>query len=349
MTDPKPNLKDLLESYKEALELFSASLSSSPETPQKLQAANVKKPLDELVKLTKLVKANTTKVGIIFKPENLAKDEGPALSTLSKLSESVVLMISVVAQLDPRAISHLFYRAIVDHVKLLVDGNKKLVRELIEESKENEQNTSGESDVDSVNGRLLSVGLIWSYCDSTVSLLEAGNLSLLTSKVKESILLIDDGFEEFVEWAENPDQFEMDDPFGFSDDEEDEEAPAGSDAESVDGDSKEIVAKFAKTWIKKIELIKLLLASLKKSLPASTTGESIDSIYSHESRLVSLIDKLVVDLMMDLVVDEVIEEYAEEISEVSLKISALVRKLHKDNEKKVKWYETWETNYNVAK
>ena len=377
MADPKSNLKDLLTSYQEALEFFSVSLSQNDETAKKIQAANVKQPLDELAKITKLIKAHTTKVGIIFKPENLAKSTDPAFSTLSKLSESVVLMISVVAQIDPREISNLFYKEIVDHVRLILEGNKKLVEELLihtsEGSTESTESTESaesvksakstestesakstkdspvDSSVDSsnsVNGRLLSVGLIWTCCDSTMSLLESGNLNLLTSKIKESILLIDDGFEEFVEWAENPEEFEMEDPFGFSDDESDDEPPADSDNESTDGESKDVVAKFAKTWIKKIELIKLLLSSLKKSLPATTTGESIDSIYSHESRLVNLIDKLVVDLMLDQVVDEVVEKCAEDITEVSQKISTIVRKLHKDNEKKAKWYETWETKFN---
>ena len=50
-------------------------------------------PQQELIKLIKLIKAHTTKVGIIFKPTNLFKDPNVAYNTLEELSETLVLTI----------------------------------------------------------------------------------------------------------------------------------------------------------------------------------------------------------------------------------------------------------------
>ena len=89
--------------------------------------------------------------------------------------------------------------------------------------------------------------------DSLDQLLNEGDLGLLTTKIKQSISLLDDGFEEFVTWANNPEEIE-DDPFGFSDDEEEEEEEEQDDDNDNDSlhsiiDTKEL-SEFANKWVK---------------------------------------------------------------------------------------------------
>ncbi|ABN65485.2 predicted protein [Scheffersomyces stipitis CBS 6054] len=362
MSKTKADLKDLLASYKEAVLYWSSAFENAEEFSG-IQAAKVNKPLDELLKLAKLIKAHTTKVGIIFKPENLKKDANPAFTTLSKLSETLILLVSVVVQLRPSEISQLYYDELLKGIKQLMDSNKELSHELTlifdSQNDENTENTPSK-DSDEMDKRLVSVGKIWSNCDVLISMINNGALALLTDKIKQSVLLIEDGFEEFAEWTENVEEID-DDPFGFSDDEfSDEESeddahpPVAEDKDNKseddgeNGEDVEELKKFAQLWLKKIELVKLLISSFKKSLPLSTSGSSIDSIYAIQFGLVKLIDKFIVDLMLDRTIDGEIEEYTGAITKESVKLAKLARDIHAKNNKKAKWYEAWETKFRTG-
>ncbi|KAK6457415.1 uncharacterized protein RJT20DRAFT_40084 [Scheffersomyces xylosifermentans] len=363
MTKTREEFDELLKSHKEAVKYWSLSLEDPQKSLTKVQSAKVSKPLDELLKLSRLIKAHTTKVGIIFKPENIAKDFNPAFSTLQKLSESLVFFISVLAQLQPSVISHLYYNEIIEKVKELLDSNSKFADELISifekdsESESPEQYSGSEvkeiKNNDEVDRRLVSVGKIWSNCDSLSSLIQKGALDLLTSKIKVNVSLIEDGYEEFVEWTKNPEEFD-DDPFGFSDDESDNEDEDDKDKEPpvVKGEDseeeklhKDELIKYSQFWSKKIDLVKLLLASFKKSLPVTTTGQSIDLINGSQYNLVTLIDKFIVDLMMDRTIDDEIKEYTDEITKESKRLVKIARDIHAKNDKRAKWYSAWETKY----
>lgn len=345
MSKTREELKSLLDSFEEATQFWINSLSDIS-TFSEIKAAKVSDPINELNKLVKLIKAHTTKVGIIFKPENLRKEVNPAFNTLLKLSETLVLTVSVIVQIDSAKISKLFYNEIVEQLKQLLESNNRFAKELklIFEDDEDVSEQS-ESKKNEMDGRLVSVGRVWSNCDSLVQLLTEGNLALLTNKIKQSILLLEDGFEEFAEWTENPEEMN-DDPFGFSDeedftDDEEEATPPVMNGHKVTEDDKELI-KYAKKWLKKIELVKLLIASFKKSLPKSTPGDSIDEIYTIQNHLVSLIDKFIVELMLERRIDD--NEYTDSITNESIQLSKIARNLH--NDKKTKWYETWETKYN---
>ena len=130
-----------------------------------------------------------------------------------------------------------------------------------------------------------------------------------SKKIKQSIILIEDGLDEFEEWAENPDDFDMDDdPFGFSDDEsEEEDAPPTNEIpekENGNKEGKENLIEFSQLWLSKIKLIKLLLTSVTRSLPSVTSGDIINNINDVQRLLVNKIDTLIVDLMMSKEVDE---------------------------------------------
>lgn len=356
MTRTRDDLVQLLASYKEALIYWQSCFTTSFSG---VSSSKVASPLDELVKLAKLIKAHTTKVGIIFSPENLKGLEEAAYNVVQKLSETAVLLVSLVAQLEKKETSKLLYDEILGHLSLIIASNIAFTEELtvIEEEinstkeaerkdgKEDKEDKEDQNDPNATNKRLVSVGRIWASCDALVKLLEGGKLGLLSSKTKQSILMLDDGLDEFAEWAENPE--EMDDPFGFSDDESEEEEPPKEEPELDNEDRAELIA-YAKKWLQKIKLIKLLLTSLTRSLPSFTAGEDIDNIYTIQRSIVTLVDKLIVDLMMDQVVDEKTAEYATSIDKACKGIVKIVKNANKNSENKVKWCVAWVSKYEEA-
>lgn len=350
MSEIKIDLKSFLNSCKEALEFWRKNFQEAKTFSSEIKPAKTENPLEELVKLAKLIKAHTTKVGIVFKPETLLKEQGPALSCSQKLSESIVFLISIILQLDPNDTSKIFYDEIVEYARLLLDCYGSLVDELIllEQGKiESNPEQDTESDI-----RLISVGRIWSQCDALITLVEKGKLGLLSKKIKQSVSLIDDGLEEFEEWTENPGNFDDDDPFGFSDEEdedEDEDSVPPVENNKTKSDSEDSVSdeviEFSKLWLSKIKLIKLLLNSLTKSLPSVTSGEDINSIYSAQRAIVTLIDGLIVDLMLDGIVDDEIKAYTTNISKNCYKLISIVKSANKLNENKVKWCVAWDAKF----
>ncbi|KAK6461226.1 hypothetical protein DFJ63DRAFT_218968 [Scheffersomyces coipomensis] len=354
MSKSKSDLLNLVSSFDEATSFWRESFTASDNAVSKIQSAKVDKPLQEFTKLIKLIKAHTTKVGIIFKPENIKKDVNPAYKTLKDLSETLVLLVSIIAQLQAKVISQLFYDEILLQIKQLLDSNSGFGKELkliVEDESAEEKETKK----DEIDGRLVSVGKIWTICDSLIQLIQDGKFGLLTSKIKLSIDLIEDGYEEFEEWAKNPTEFDEEDPFGFSDDEsieEDEEDGANpptteAEDESEPDASKEELKAFAQKWSKNIDLVKLLIASFKKSLPATTEGEIVDQVYKLQNNLVSLIDKLIVDLMLDQTIDDDVKEYTNSITKESRSLAKIGIDVHQTNAKKSKWYEAWITKFNT--
>lgn len=342
-------LTALLASYREALVFWTHSLSGAAT----VAAANVADPVAELAKLARLIKAHTTKVGIIFRPENLAKDTAPAVATLKQLLEAVVLVVTVVTQLDAAVVSRLLVDDVVAHIGVLLAANVAFVDELtaLAGASDAPEPTKPLAD-DEVDARLVSVGKIWANCDALAALADGGSLGLLAGKITDNVLLIDDGFDEFVEWAQNPEQYDIDDdPFGFSDDESDKddtEPPAEptTEATAASPSQQDVeLAAFAQKWVGQIELVRLLLASFKKSLPATTAGATIDAVYTTQARLVALVDKFIVDLMLDHTVDDEITQYTKEMEREAKKLCRAATTAHRANDKKVKWYEAWETKF----
>lgn len=330
MTDGKTELLKLIESYDEALRFWKSSLEASN---VEIKAAKVEEPLEELAKLAKLIRAHTTKVGIIFKPENLKKDKHAALSTLKKLSETTVLLMSVVPQLEPATLSKIYYNEIVATIKLLLDVILKFVNDL----------KVLVNDEDSQDERLVSVGQVWTNCDELTKLVDNGKVAYLSGKTKQSIAILGDGLEEFEEWAENPESFD-EDPFLLSDDEEeDEEKPPVSEDEEEETTDEE-VSIFAKKWAQKIKLIKLLLTSLTRSLPTNTSGQSIDDIYNIQKTLVNNVDKFILDLMLEQQPEE-LKELGDSIDKNCFKIMKIVKEANTKSESKIKWVTAWHSKY----
>lgn len=347
-TKTRDDLKNLLDSFNEAITYWLTNLNNTTTTSTTTTIGNSKitDPIDELYKLIKLIKAHVTKVGIIFKPNNLKKDPNVAYNTLEKLSETLVLLISLIQlfKIKEEEISKIFYDEIFNNVKNLIVSINQLSNELMiifDQDNGDDEDTDDKEEV-SDDGRLVGVGRIWSNCDALIKLLDEGAVGLLSNKIKQSILLLDDGFEEFKEWAENPQDMD-DDPFGFSDDDEDDDGEEEEDGyvnEEPPVDNSEI-SKFALKWVKKIELIKLLISSFKKSIPKTTSGQLIDEINSIQLKLINLIDKFIMNLMLDTTIDDEILKNTKEITLQANKLSKIGISIHSSDDKKSKWYETW--------
>lgn len=324
-------LSNLLGSFHEALTYWAASITTK-EAVSKIKSAQVQNPQAELTKLAELIKAHTTKVGIIFNPEVLKKLPQGAYTTLQKLSETTVLLVSVVAQLSPKELSDILYNEILLCVQQVLASTILLVDQLILLDSENDGKVAVESD-----GRLVSVGKVWASCDSLCKVVEEGKLGVLNRKFKLSILLIEDGLDEFEEWAEDPEQ--VDDPFGFSDSEEEEPVA------EMDEEVKQQLIQFSQAWAKRFKLIKLLLISVSKSLPSVTSAEHINTIYQAQKDVVASVDKMIVDLMINCRVSKEIEQYGIDITKNCNVILKIVKDINKSNETKVKWCETWSEKF----
>lgn len=94
------DLKNLLQSFKQATEFWLSININKFDEINGFTTTTIDNPQQELIKLIKLIKAHTTKVGIIFKPTNLFKDPNVAYNTLEELSETLVLTISIINQLE---------------------------------------------------------------------------------------------------------------------------------------------------------------------------------------------------------------------------------------------------------
>lgn len=349
-------LDDILNAFEEALECWGLALSGSSDGLSAIRPATVEQPLNELNKVVKLIKAHTTKVGIIFEPTKLVKQSEAAYSTLSDLSKSIVLFMSIVAQLTPEKISSLFYKEIVSVSHILIESTTSLASELKKlrnDTRDGIDATLTDIKTTSTDLRLVSVGKIWSVCDDLVKLVEEGNLKFLEKKTRVQLSLLDDGLDEFAEWAENPEDFE--DPFGldeFSDEEADEGGFADSNSESDTEESsedlvkkKEELASYAKQWVQKFKLVKLLFLSINKSLPSIIKGSYIDEIYKTESDICKESDLLIVELMMNRSLLEDVQEHAVAVDKACFKILAIVKNANRNNDKKIKWCGSWESKY----
>lgn len=373
------NLEETIHALGDALDFWYLHLSDLKDPLQKhVSPAKVANPLEEVVKTAKLVKAHTTKVGILFEKTALKKSALAALKTISELSSTFVLFVSVLAQLSPAEISRLFHREIINIAASLVSNARLLVSELnvlllaakttdqdanADESEVKKEESANENDHDKekerpkCDTRLMSVGKVWATCDEIVKLIEAGNLRYLEKQTKVQLSLMDDGMDEFSEWAENPEDFDDNDPFGldddFSDSEDDTKPPSSEVLSETEPDqdeqdvseSKNQLSKYCKLWLEKFKLVRLLFFSINKSLPLLVAGQSIDQIHEAQELICREIDLLIVDLMLSQVIDHVVEKHAINIDKGCLLIVKVLKSVNEKSPTKVKWCVLWNSKF----
>lgn len=329
MSKSTRDVEKLLESFQEGLVFSVKNLSECTA----INSSKVELPTEELSKLCKLIRAHSTRIGLIYK-QPLACN--PAFDTLSELSRSCILLVSLVSQFHSQKaeFSHLFVGEIVTSVKLLLESCQELCGELAG-IVEAENNAEGD-----MEGKLRCVGKIWEHCDGVSKLAQEGKVALLKSKIQEITSMVADAVEEFEEWCNNPVEL-GDDPFDFN----------PSDSESADESDGEVppeVVDFGTLWVQKIKLIKVLLNSFIKSIPESAKGADIDSLENSYKKLAEIVDDLTVCVMMDGDLQGA-KRFGSILNRECDGIILLVRGLNKGDTKKIRWLDAWSAKYDEIK
>lgn len=327
MEHTEEDLRQLILSFKEGLQLYSTTLSQSLSDIK--SSSHLVAPDEELTKLAKLLSAHATKVGIAFRPP---VSVNASYEQLKETSAKMLLIVGVVAQFDEQRWSSLFYKEVINRVRELIQGYVTLLDELDaldfkDDSKEHSE------------GRLISVGKIWDSCKSIEALMSVGNFGLLREQIKLSMGIVEDASAELNEWIEDP-FIEAEINFGKVD-EEDEEEEEQEEEQQVSS----YTIEFANKWTGKIKMLKLLLSSLGKSLPSSVeTGTSIDEFNKEQNTLGALVDDLVCDIFLNSESKD-LDANALKVKDQSQLLIKLVRQLNKDDDKKTKWLDLWSDKF----
>lgn len=330
-TISQKELEALVISFKEALKFWIDNLDTE------LPVSNVDKPLVELGKLADLINSYTTQVGIIFKPSTLVKQFQTAYNTLQKLNETLLLFVSVIGQLKKVGLSSNFYDTIRSKAVAILQYNDSLALELGIIV----NNINGP--IEHLNGRLSQrldlVAKILNCCDELKKVLKDGEVNLLKLDFQATLLLIDDGLEDFEEWSQDPE--EIDDPFdelsSFNDD----------DKVSLDETLKHELIEFSTLLNTKIKLIKKLITSSIKSLPLLVPGSDIDGIYHSQKKLATFIDKIILELMMNQNI-QLATHLLNDLTYVCKQLTSMIRIINKSNPSKYQWCTTWETQFGIV-
>lgn len=348
-------LPAIIKAFQDAVEFWSINCSEGDLSA--VPPAKTDNPLGEVVKIVKLIRAHATKVGIIFEPSKLKKQISAAEKTVTDMSKSYVLYMSALAQISPAKVSELFYKEILSISQSLLDNTTAFCKELAlleEESKDETANDEAKESEPSnqVNQRLASVGKLWTNCDDLVKLVESGNLKFLERKTRMHLTLIEDGLDEFSDWAENPEEVDDEDPFGLDEDYSDtgdkvpslEEDYSDNDEDTLE--KRKQLISYSKLWLQKFKLVKLLFFSINKSLPTIPAGADIDEIYRVEALICKEVDLLIVELMLNQIIDDEVHEHSKAIDKSCFAILSIIKKANKNNDAKTKWCGSWLSKYN---
>ncbi|KAL6942306.1 hypothetical protein ACO0QE_003477 [Hanseniaspora vineae] len=297
----KESLKDITTGLRTNLQAFTQKqdLHTKIETKfDKSKNENVNE-LEELAKLAKLIKAHTTKLGILLskfgestKPDqeintveqDLERLGTPLLTEITDLNSSVWYLLSLLHIIHANTVSSsskdnlpkgkncypkIYADEVDENVLYLVQNVEELISivQRVLTNDNNEKKTGEEIS----QQRLISVGKVWASCDKLVA------LSLSIPKViidyinSVTMKLLSDTLLEIEEWLEDPTLEDLDDPFGLDySDEEGNESDNEANNGSKDAPSEKMI-EFMELWNTKIRLIKLLMNSLKLSLTKATS------------------------------------------------------------------------------
>lgn len=310
-------------------------------------------PLTELQKLSQIIKAHSTKLGIICQPDRFFHNFPAVYKELQEFTNSIFYLLSLLP---------LFYRDESDtwpkfllkkldtYLLHLLSGISSLCNE-IERMLEEGEGTGNDKNED--DERLYSVGMIWTSCDSLDDLSKKGSFGLLGDNIRNSCDLVDDVLQDIDTWLEDPhfgNEFLIDDDFSDSGNEE--------EIEHKEGNKDEIAAlarmqSFVEKWKTNLKMVKLLLSSFTKSLSSSVykskdaKGSTLDDLYTLQLQIVEQIDEFVSDIFMSDA-SFLPSDFDENISLLNDSLAKMVRiieKLNKSDPKRAKWIKVWENKY----
>lgn len=211
-------------------------------------------PSTELQKLSQIIRAHATKIGIIYHPDKFHGSISAACKELQLFTNAVFFLFSLLPLFYTGNYADYFTDALDANILGLLNGVQGLCDEIdaLLADEDTTATTTAESKDSEQDLRLISVGKVWASCDSLKELATLGNLGLLNKKISVSTKLISDTLSELEDWLLEP-ELESEDPFGL--DEYDSGAEDESEPESASEDSKKTLAEvveFIKIWQQKL-------------------------------------------------------------------------------------------------
>lgn len=302
-------------------------------------------PLTELGKLAKILRAYSTKLGIICDPKKLHDNYDAAFKELRSYADSLFYLLSLVPlfiKAEGGEYAAFLNDNVIAQISALLNGTDVLCDEIA--------NKGGESN----DNRLMSIGMIWAACDAMESIVKSGNVGILTKQISLSCGLVDDVLNDIDEWLEDPqleDMTLMDNDIDSMDELEErmENVSLGEDDEKAI----ERIKKFLNQWQTKIKMIKLLLTSFSKSITMKNTtsvrdlGAKLDELNRLHQVVVQNLDELISDVFMSGATFEV-SDMQESISDLDTTLKSMVKiikDISKQDPKKSKWIDVWNTKY----
>lgn len=302
-------------------------------------------PLTEIGKLSQIIKAHSTKIGIICEPSKFLSNYSAAFKELQSFANALFYLLSVLPLVHDSSkdlwASYLVQRLdsvvinLLNGVSLLCNEIDKLIQE-------------GESDD---SDRLSCIGTLWAACDSLEETSKKGNSQLLADKIRSSCNLVDDILQDVDSWLEDPqfgDDLLIDE--GFSDEEEEKEDQDQSKEEIA---ALQKMEKFLRSWQTNVKMIKLLLSSFAKSMATNvyntndTKGSTLDKLNSLQFSIVEQLDEFFSDVFTsDASFSE--DDFKDSIYSLNDSLRQMVRvikKLNTSDSKKLKWIQVWEAKY----
>ncbi|QLL35023.1 hypothetical protein HG536_0H03990 [Torulaspora globosa] len=299
-------------------------------------------PLTEIGKLSQIIKAHSTKIGIICQPSKFFGNYPAVFKEFQSFANALFYLLSVlplihdgdmwamylVQKLDSTVIN------LLNGVSQLCDGIDKMINE-------------GKGDDED---RLACIGILWTACESLEEIAKKGNFQLLADNIRNSCGLVDDVLQDVDSWLQDPHfgaDLLIDDD--FSDNEDRESDKEGSDDEVA----LEKMAEFLKLWQTRLKMIKLLLSSFAKSMATNvynaknTKASILDKLNALQSLIVEQLDELFSDIFLsDASFSE--DDFASSVSSLNDSLRHMVKvitKLNTSDAKKLKWIQVWETKY----
>ncbi|QEU60123.1 hypothetical protein KDRO_C06510 [Kluyveromyces lactis] len=328
------------------------SVESLHEIPKKTKLLD-SSLLEELGKLSKLIKSNATKLGIISTPDKISNNEDAFKTQMVELMNVVFYLLSLVPLFHDSHFADYFINKLDNEIVSLVQSIHKLSDELVEivnsdaEDFEDPNIAEDEELAKFLKERLISIGMLWSQCDHLELLSNQGNLGLLTEYLSSSVKLLQDSIEELEEWLEDP--VINSDPFGMNDKFSDEE---GTDLdEEEEEEASESMIEFVRLLSQKSRLLKLLLSSLSKSITIKkdtvTTAAYLSELNQLHNSILSNSDTLISSTLMNVEyeVDPEVETSALAINNDVKKVIKIITQLNASDKSKLKWIQVWSNKW----
>lgn len=350
-TQLKDHITAVTESLSQLRSNFQNSITTnSINTPDSIQRANVNNPIEEIPKLSSLLSAHTTKLGLIFKPPISKTTYNACKIEIDSLIKYSILLLSLLYQIqkDKNIYSSLFANELSYEGLSIIEVNLILLNNLNELVDIEEEVTTTTTTTTTTDQRLSSVGLVWDACEKLSKTCKNGSSGVLRSKLKLTNKLVVDALDELKEWLENPivgGGFDFDDNDIFGLNNKDENLKSN---EEEDEKADESVIEFGKIWSTKIQMIKLLISLLDKSIPASKYtvkySKGLDLFNDSCLKINEHVDDIVACTVYDADVKNG-ESAGKLLNKEAIQVLELVRKINNNDEKKCKWLDSWKIKY----